>query len=277
VTTVQRIAGQAGVANFGVDPSNGDVLLSDYFGGRIMRIVTTTPTTDFPTTLSATGLFADLTDLSPAPGLLPYTPNLAFWSDYAVKRRWFSIPDAISKMTWSRDASWTFPTGQIWVKHFDLESERGNPASPKKRIETRVLVKNASGGYGVSYRWNEAGTEATLVEDGGEDVAVNITVGSTPYTQQWNIPSRSQCIGCHSPQAGHALSFNTRQLNLTNTINGFTGNQIDLLHNHGYFSNIPESSNLLPRHLHPNETQYPLEARVRSYLAVNCSYCHAGN
>jgi glucose/arabinose dehydrogenase len=276
VVTVERIADQPAMANFGVDPSNGDVLTSDYFGGRIMRVVTTTPASGFPATLSATGLFADLTDLSPAPGLLPYTPNLAFWSDYAVKRRWFTLPDATSKMTWSRDGSWTFPAGEIWVKHFDLESERGNPASPKKRIETRVLVKNASGGYGVSYHWNEAGTEATLAEDGGEDVAVNITVGGTPYTQQWNIPSRSQCIGCHSPQAGHALSFNTCQLNLTNTINGFTGNQLDLLRDHGYFSNIPESSNLLPRHLRPGETQYPLEARARSYLAVNCSYCHAG-
>jgi glucose/arabinose dehydrogenase len=276
VTTVQRIAGQGGMANFGVDPSNADVLLSDYFGGRIMRIVTTTPVTGFPATLSATGLFADLTDLSPAPGLLPYTPNLAFWSDYAVKRRWFTIPDTTSKMTWLRDSSWTFPTGEIWVKHFDLESERGNPASPKKRIETRVLVKNDSGAYGVSYRWNEAGTEAVLVDDGGEDIPVNITVGGAPYTQQWKIPSRSQCISCHSPQAGHALSFNTRQLNLANTINGFTGNQLDLLHNHGYFSNIPESCNVLPRHLRPSETQYPLEARVRSYLAVNCSYCHAG-
>jgi len=276
VVTVQRITGFPSITTFGTDPSNGDVLVCDYYDGRIRRIVTTTPSSGYPATLSATGLFADLTDLSPAPGVLPYTPNLTFWSDYAVKRRWFTIPDATSRMTWSRDSSWTFPSGQIWVKHFDLETERGNPASPKKRIETRVLVKNDTGSYGVSYRWNEAGTEATLAEDGGEDFPINITVNGTPYTQQWSIPSRSQCSTCHSPQAGHALSFNTRQLNLTNTINGFTGNQIDLLHNHGYFSNIPESFNLLPRHLRPGETQYPLEARVRSYLAVNCSYCHAG-
>ena len=276
VTTVQRIAGQAALANFGTDPSNGDVLVSDYNGGRVMRIITTTPATGFPTTLSATGLFSDLTDLSPAPGLLPYQPNLTFWSDYAVKRRWFTIPDATSTMSWSRDGSWTFPSGQIWVKHFDLETERGNPASPKKRIETRLLVKNDSGVYGVSYRWNDAGTDATLVEDGGDDFPVNITVAGAPYAQQWRIPSRAQCITCHSPQAGHSLSFNTRQLNLANTINGFTGNQLDLLHNQGYFSNNPGSSNLLPRHLRPGETAYPLEARVRSYLAVNCAYCHAG-
>jgi glucose/arabinose dehydrogenase len=274
VTTVERIAGQPGLATFGADPSNGDVLVSDYFGGRIMRLVSGPTTTGFPTTLSATRLFADLTDLSPAPGVLPYQPNLAFWSDYAIKRRWFTIPDATSKMTWSRDGLWTFPAGEIWVKHFDLESERGNPASPKKRIETRVLVKNDAGVYGVSYRWNEAGTEATLAADGGEDFPVEITVNGAPYTQQWTIPSRSQCTTCHSPQAGQALSFNTLQLNQDNPINGFAGNQLDLLH--GYFSNTPESPNVLPRHLRPGETDYPLEARVRSYLAVNCSYCHAG-
>ena len=274
--TVKRIAGQAFLSNFGTDPSNGDVLVSDYFGGRIMRIVSTTQDGSFPTKLSETGLFADLTDLSPSPGVLPYEPNLTFWSDYAVKHRWFAIPDQDAKMTWSRDGSWSFPDGQIWVKHFDLQTERGNPASPKRRIETRVLVKNSTGMYGVSYRWNEAQTEATLAADGGEDFPVNITVDGAPYFQQWRIPSRSQCITCHSPQAGHSLSFNTRQLNLAHEINGFTGNQIDLLRQAGYFANTPESTNLLPRHLRPDETAYPLEARVRSYLAVNCSYCHAG-
>lgn len=276
VTTVQRIAGQPGIGNFGTDPSNGDVLLSDYYGGRIMRIVTATPATNYPATLSATGLFADLSDLSPAPGVLPYAPNLTFWSDHAVKKRWFSIPDPTSRMTWSRDGSWTFPSGQIWVKHFDLETERGNSASPKKRVETRLLVKNDSGVYGVSYRWNEGGTDATLVDDGGENFPIDITVGGAPYTQQWGIPSRAQCVTCHSSQAGRALSFNTRQLNQVSTINGFTGNQLDLLHGHDFLTNAPEPANLLPRHLRPDETAYPLDARVRSYLAVNCAYCHAG-
>ena len=275
VVTVQRIVGQTHIASYGTDPSNGDILCADYFGA-FWRLVTTTTVGSYPATLSATGLFADLTDLSPAPGVLPYQPNLSFWSDYAIKRRWFAIPDGTSRMTWSRDGAWTFPAGQIWVKHFDLETERGNPASPKKRIETRVLVKNAGGCYGVSYRWNGAGTEATLVEDGGDDFAVNITVAGTPYAQPWRIPSRAQCVSCHSPQAGHALSCNTRQLNLANNINGFAGNQLDLLRDGGYFSNTPESPNVLPRHLRPDETAWPLEARARSYFAVNCSYCHAG-
>jgi hypothetical protein len=183
-------------------------------------------------------------------------------------------------MTWSRDGVWTFPTGQVWVKHFDLPLTRSNPPqatdplTPSKRIETRLLVKTAAGSYGVSYRWNDAGTDATLVADEGADFDVNLTQNGSPYTQRWRIPSRADCLTCHTPQGGHALSSDTRQLNLTGAMNGFTGNQISRLHAAGYFSNVPEPSNVLPRHLRPNETTYPVEARVRSYLAVNCAYCH---
>ncbi|MEO8615749.1 MAG: PQQ-dependent sugar dehydrogenase, partial [Luteolibacter sp.] len=271
--TVQRIAGLSLFANFGTDPSNKDVLVSDFFGGRIMRITSSTLSNGFPTTLSATGLFSDLSDLSPAPGLLPYEPILPFWSDYAIKRRWFAIPDATSKMTWSKDGNWTFPTGQIWVKHFDLETERGNLAT-KKRIETRLLVRNATGAYGVSYRWNEEQTEATLADDGGEELSVNVTVGGVTAPQNWSIPSRAQCMNCHNPVAGHALSFNTRQLNMGKTINGFSGNQIDLLSLGNYLSNTPEPPATLPRHVTPDDAGSTLEVRARSYLAVNCSYCH---
>jgi hypothetical protein len=61
---------------------------------------------------------------------------------------------------------------------------------------------------------------------------------------------------------------------LTGNLNGFAGNQLALLHAAGYFSNVPEPANVLPRHLRPDETAFPVEARVRSYLAVNCAYCH---
>lgn len=271
---VQRIAGEGGIVAFGSDPSNGDILLADIDGNRILRLASGTPAGNYPETLSATGVFADLADLSPSPGVLPYEPNLTFWSDYAQKRRWFVVPDAVSKLTWSRDGVWTFPTGAIWVKHFDLETTRGNPAT-RKRLETRLLVKNSGGSYGVSYRWNDAQTEATLVPDEGADFNINVIENGTPRVQRWHIPSRAECLSCHSPQAGHVLSFNTRQLNRSNVLNGFSGNQIELLNTAGYFSNTPEAPNVLPRHLRPDETSYPVEARVRSYLDVNCSYCHA--
>jgi uncharacterized repeat protein (TIGR03806 family) len=223
--------------------------------------------------LSETGLFADLTDLAPSPGLLPYTPNLSFWSDHAIKRRWFIIPDA-ADMTWAAEGAWTYPDGTIWVKHFDLETTRGNPAT-SRRIETRLLVKNATGAYGVSYRGNEAQPEAQLVGDAGEAFDIEVIENGTPRMQHYTIPSRAQCLACHTPQAGHALSFNTRQLNRDATIHGHSGNQIDLLRHAGYFTNTPPSPNVLPRHVRPDETAFSLEARARSYLAVNCASCHS--
>jgi uncharacterized repeat protein (TIGR03806 family) len=275
--TVTRITGVPGVygalSSMGVDPSNKDLLFADYLNGKILRLATGTADTTFPATLSATGLFSDLTDLSPSPGLLPYEPNLTFWSDFAVKRRWFSIPQANDTMTWMLDENWTYPTGMVWVKHFDLEMTRGVPAT-KRRIETRVVVKTDTGSYGVSYRWNDAQTEATLVPDEGAEFNLDVVENGSSRTQRWQIPGRSSCLTCHTPQAGHALSFNTRQLNRDFNINGITGNQLTVLRNAGYLANDPGSPNILPRHVRPDETDYSLESRVRSYLAVNCAYCH---
>ena len=271
---VTRIGSQGSLSAFGTDPSNGDVLVADYAGDRLMRIVSSTTTgTSFPDTLTETGLFSSVANLTPAPGLIPYSVNLPFWSDHAIKRRWFTVPNANASITWSKDGLWTLPTGSIWVKHFDMEMQRGVP-STKKRIETRLLVKNASGAYGVSYKWNDAGTEATLVEDEGENFPLTITENGNTIQQTWSIPARGQCMICHTQQAGYALSFNTRQLNLASDMSGHTGNQLTTLFNQGYLSNSPGSPNLLPRHLRPDESTYSVEARVRSYLAVNCSYCH---
>ncbi|MES2475812.1 MAG: PQQ-dependent sugar dehydrogenase [Verrucomicrobiota bacterium] len=271
--TVERISGEGGIVGFGTDPSNQDVLLAD-INGRVLRLVSTTPTGSFPPTLTATGLFADLSDLSPAPGLLPYSVNLPFWSDHAEKSRWFIIPDGTSSFGWAKEAPWSLPAGTIWVKHFDMEMQRGIPSS-KKRIETRIIVRNSGGVYGVSYRWNEAGTEAFLANDAGENFVLAITDGGNPAPQTWRIPSRSECLTCHTPQGGYALSFNTRQLNLEQSILGHPGNQLDILSDNAFFSGAdPGPPNLLPRHLRPDESEFSVEGRVRSYLAVNCAYCH---
>jgi uncharacterized repeat protein (TIGR03806 family) len=272
--TVVRLGGDTGIAGFGIDPSNGDVLLCDLDAGVLRRLVTgDAPGSTFPQNLSATGLFSDLTDLAPAPGLLPYNVNLPFWSDFAVKRRWFIVPDGVGDFTYNHDGAWGVPDGTVWVKHFDLDLTRGNPAT-RRRVETRLLVKNAVGVYGVSYLWNAAQTEATLAPDEGVNIPFDVMEGGVPRVQTWRIPSRAECTTCHTPQAGFALSFNTRQLNLTAEMNGFTSNQIGLLEGHGFLTNSAGSPNLLPRHVRPDETAYSVEARVRSYLDVNCATCH---
>ncbi len=272
-TGVARILSQGGISAFGVDPSNQDALIAVESGSQILRIVSNTTIGNYPDTLTETGLFSSVTDLTPGPGLVPYSVNLPFWSDRAIKTRWFTVPDQNATFAWSKEALWSLPTGTIWVKHFEMEMERGVPAS-RKRIETRLIVKNATGAYGVSYKWNTSGTEATLVEDRGDSFTLHITDNGNPASQVWTIPARGQCMICHTPQAGHALSFNTRQLNLESDMRGHGGNQLTTLLQQGYLSGDPGSPHLLPRHLRPDENNYSVEARVRSYLAVNCAYCH---
>lgn len=274
VTRLTGVPGAyGGLVAMGVDPSNQDVLFCDYINGRILRLAAGTVDVGFPQKLSDTGAFADLTDLAPNPGLVNYEPIVPFWSDNAIKRRWFGIPNLTDTVTPVTDGNWGLPTGMVWVKHFDLEFERGNPAT-KHRLETRFIVKTTNSIYGVSYAWNAAGTEAFLVPDGGTNFDLIITNGLTTITQQWAIPSRNQCLSCHTAVGGHALSYNTRQLNQTATMNGLTGNQLGLLSAAGYFSTPIVAPQTLPAFSRADDASVSLEHRVRSYLAVNCVQCH---
>ena len=274
VTRLTGVTGAyGGLVSMGVDPSNKDVLFCDYINGKILRLSAGTVAGWFPPTLSDTGAFADLADLSPNPGLVHYDPAVSFWSDHALKNRWFSIPNSTGTVTHVADGNWTLPTGMIWVKHFDMEMVRGNPAT-KKRVEVRFIVKTTNSVYGVSYAWNAAGTEAYLVPDGGTNFNLTITNGLTTITQQWAIPSRNECLQCHTEVGGRALSFNTRQLNHAATMNGYTGNQLTLLSDAGYFANLVSAPQSLPAFSSMDDASVSLEHRVRTYIAVNCAQCH---
>ncbi len=273
---VENSISVSGPVGFGADPRNGDVLIASISTGRILRLVyNSTPTgTALPATLTATGAFSNLATLTPAAGVVAYQPNVTFWSDYAKKRRWFSVPALANKITFAAEGNWTFPAGTVWVKHFDLELTRGDP-STARRLETRFIVKTATGVYGVTYKWNPAQTEATLVAEAGETETISINDSGTIRSQTWRYPSRAECLQCHTQVGGHALSFNTAQLNGTVNYGGTSANQLAALAAAGYFTTptIADPSTL--RALAPaNDTSATLEHRARSYLAANCVQCH---
>src|ERR1051325_1508362 len=178
-----------------------------------------------------------------------------------------------NSVTYPTDPNWLFPSGMMWIKHFDLETTRGNPAT-KKRIETRVLVKNDTGAFGVSYGWDAAGSEAYLVPDGGTNFNIAVQDGGTVIQQQWEIHSRSSCLACHTDAGGHALSWNTRELNQTTNMNGVVGNQLSLLSQAGYLDTTITAPQTLPAFATATNSAYSLEYRARSYLAMNCVQCH---
>ncbi|MBL9188427.1 MAG: PQQ-dependent sugar dehydrogenase [Opitutaceae bacterium] len=265
---VQQIATDGGVSSFGLNPATGDLLIADLLENQIKRLVPAAPAPAavWPATLSATGAFATLATLAPAPGVVAYEPNVSFWSDHARKRRWFALPDATSVFGFAADGAWALPTGAVWVKHFDLETTRG-VAATARRIETRFLVKTAAGIHGATYRWNDAQTDATLVPDDGADVTFTIVESGAPRPQTWRFPSRGECLTCHTSAGGHALSFNTRQLN--------RGDFLSALAQAGYLSTTatPPAATLpaLASADHPTAS---LEWRARSYLDANCASCH---
>ncbi|MEO5961020.1 MAG: PQQ-dependent sugar dehydrogenase [Opitutaceae bacterium] len=274
--SVQLLATDGGISSFGVDPNNGDILVTDFFEGAIKRLVAS-PVAGSPAPpplLSATGAFSDLASLTPAPGVVAYEPNASFWSDYARKRRWFALRDTTSRYGFSANANWSLPTGAVWVKHFDLDLTRGNPATAR-RIETRFLVKTATGIHGFTYRWNDAQTDATLVPDEGADFNFFVTENGIERAQTWRFPSRAECVICHSAAGGHALSFNTRQLNRDHAFPAGNANILTALAAAGYLdAAAPPEPATLPALTAPDNPAAPLESRIRAYLDVNCAQCH---
>ncbi|MEJ0088969.1 MAG: hypothetical protein WDM80_04340 [Limisphaerales bacterium] len=265
----------AGPSAFGTDPRNGDILIAQVGSGQIGRLdYNGSPTgVPLPPTLADTHAFTDLTTLAPSAGIAPYDLNVPFWSDNAIKSRWFSVPNVNQKIGFNPNGNWSFPTGSVWIKHFELELTNGVAAS-RKRLETRFIVRNTNGIYGITYRWDSA-TNATLVPEAGTNESFTINDGGNLRTQVWHYPSRSECLICHTPAGGYVLGFRTEQLNRDFTHGSLTTNQISALSAAGYFSaSVTNNPATLLALAHATNTDASLEFRARSFLAANCAQCH---
>jgi uncharacterized repeat protein (TIGR03806 family) len=269
----------AAISTFGVDPSNGDVLYAALRGGNnslIKRIIYNSSNNGapLPPTLANTGVFTNLTTLDVAPGIVPYDINVPFWSDNAIKTRWFSVPNTNLTIGFNPSGNWNFPTGTVWIKHFELELTNGAPES-RQRIETRLLVRNGSGVYGVTYRWGNSLTNATLVpEEGMSEPFVIDDGGGILRTQVWQYPSRTECLLCHTAPGGYALGFTAAQFNRDYDYGSAPTNQLAALAQAGYFNPGATNLHLLAALAAPTNSDISLEYRVRSYLAANCAQCH---
>lgn len=268
--TGARIASDNNISGWGIDPRNNDALLCDHVSGTIKRLARSGASgTPPPATLSATGAFQSLSTLAPNAGIVGYEPNVAFWSDYAIKSRWFAIKNLTDKINGSTGGNWTFPTGMVWIKHFDFETTRGDPGT-RRKLETRFLVKTATDVYGLSYKWRADQSDADLVAEDG----LNEPIPASNPPQSWRYPSRTDCRTCHTAPGGFALSFNAPQLNGLHQFGTETQNQISALSSAGYFAEPLTALNTLPAFAAADDTSVSLEWRVRSYLSVNCVQCH---
>jgi uncharacterized repeat protein (TIGR03806 family) len=227
-----------------------------------------------PPLLSQTGVFSDTAKRIVNPGLIPYDLNVAFWSDGADKTRWIAVPRG--QIAFSPSGEWRFPAGTVFVKNFDLATDITNP-SAKRRLETRLLVRDADGGvYGVVYKWRADGSDADLLP-AGESETIQVKLQSGSSQQTWYYPSRQDCLTCHTANAGGVLGVKTRQMNRSFTYpSGITDNELRTLNHLGLFAPVITADELhaLPSLAAADDASRSLEDRARSYLDANCSQCH---
>lgn len=288
LTTVGGSGFHNGPSSFGTD-HNGEIYLcvlkrnssAQNTNGRILKLARKQESYNYepPKLLSQTGAFTDVAKLEPAAHLFPYQPAAQFWSDGAIKQRFMSIPENKS-ITFSPLGNWQFPQGSVFVKHFDYPIDATDP-SKTKPIETRFFIHGLDGQYfGFSYRWNDEGTDAELLSgkySEKRDIEVNDVSGEKTKVQ-WEYPSRSECMHCHTQSAGHVLGIRTHQLNceFAYTEDSEKKNQLLTLSENWLLSEkLSEEllGSLLKSYAIDDQTA-PLADRVRSYLDTNCSQCH---
>jgi uncharacterized repeat protein (TIGR03806 family) len=268
-----------GLSSFGTD-ADGEIYFCQMssIGGRIFTLQRGGPppaTHPLPKLLSQTGVFADLTNLTPANFLIPYTVNSPLWSDGAVKTRWFTIPTN-TVINFTATGEWTFPAGSVFVKHFELPVDDTNP-NILRRLETRLIVRDTNGYvYGASYKWRADNSDADLVTTGiTEPVEIKTATGTR--TQNWFYPGKQDCLTCHTTASGGVLGIKTRQLNGNFKYpDGVTANQLLTLGHIGIFDDAFGGLKIFryPRLVNITNTAAAPELRVRSYLDANCSMCH---
>jgi glucose/arabinose dehydrogenase len=249
---------------------------------KIRRVTSSIP--EPPALLSQVGVFTNIGTLAPTNTLIPYTVNSPLWSDRALKQRWMAVPNdgtynsTSEQIVFSPTNSWQFPQGTVLVKQFFLPINDTN-SSFLKRLETRLLVlDNAGGVYGVTYKWRDDDSDADLLETGTNENYLITTPSGTTRTQIWTFPSRQDCLTCHNANAGYVLGVRTHQLNCLESYpqTGVTDNQLRSLGHLGLLgTNYAESA--LSGYLQScsvTNTSFSLETRVRSYIDANCSQCH---
>jgi uncharacterized repeat protein (TIGR03806 family) len=217
-----------------------------------------------PTKLSDTGIFENLDQLKPCASVLEYDINLPFWSDGASKRRFIILP-AGGKIQFSANDPWIFPKGTIFVKHFELPIAN----SKKIRVETRLFMNLDDGDwYGYSYQWQDDQKDALLLDDSAtkDYIVYDPASPGSAKKQSWWFPSPNACLQCHNSWSGYSLGVRTEQIN--------TGSQLDSWNEKNFFTTKIEKAVQYPAYVTPTSEQYPIEKRVKSYLASNCAQCH---
>jgi len=176
----------------------------------------------------------------------PYTLSTPLFSDYSEKDRFIYVPPGRTARH-TGDGLIQFPVGSALIKTFGY---------PGRTLETRVLLRRASGWVALPYVWD--GGDAVLKRGG---TRIEVTVKGQPIS--YAVPNQNQCKECHQ-QAGAIQPIGPKARNLDPA-------QLAGLVKAGLLDRAP-AGYTLPRW---DDPKAPIEARARAYLDVNCGHCHS--
>ncbi|HEX2730061.1 MAG TPA: hypothetical protein VHM70_00595 [Polyangiaceae bacterium] len=208
--------------------------------------------TELPKTLKETDLTTlDSSELARR-GVISYAPTYPLFSDDAGKMRYVRVPRGTAIVFDKATQEFTIPPNTRIYKTFlkKVKDANGN-ADRWRKIETRLIVsrpdnvmqdgtRQPTALFGT-YQWDEAETEATLVEDplrngqpfrdrlfrymtdeveGPKLIADDIPdldreLANRGAARYYGIPGSERCIGCHRGSSNHSflLGFTPLQVN----------------------------------------------------------------
>ena len=265
VTPINPTGPVANWASFSED-EDGEIYALD-IGGKIYEMVADggadagAGEASFPQKLSQTGCVDPKDPKTAVAGAIPYDVNSPAWSDGATARHWMALPDG-KTIHVDSEGDWDLPVGSVLMQELSVAG---------KRVETRLFVRHDDGGWaGYSYAWDDAESDATLLAPAN---AKRTLAGGT----SWYSPSRAECFGCHTGEAGRTLGVENGQLDRAFVYEGTRrrSNQLATLDHVGMFdAPLPSLDTIVPYPTPTDPASGSLEARARSYLHANCSSCH---
>ena len=250
----------------------------DYRDGGVYELRSNPQSGDgsgFPRKLSETGLFTSVKEHQLAPGVEGFDIAVPMWNDHATAVRAAAFPGT-GRARWKNDYLET-PTNAVLLRTVSMEMTAGQPKTAR-RIETQLLHFDGLAQRAYTYRWNEAQTEAALVDkDGAEDI-LKVIDPSAPggrREQRWRFHARAECIRCHMVRVaelhGNLNAFEPHQLASAKPANG--SSELERLTKLGLIER-GESPAKFAQLANPHDPAAPLEQRARSYLHANCAHCH---
>ena len=208
----------------------------------------------------------DMKDQIPSLNVIAYEPASSLFTDYASKKRFIWMPAGVSGTYVADNKIIDFPVGTVLIKTFYYDKIQ--PNNTTRIIETRIMIRKASGWIFAEYVWNEEQTEAYLNMNGSSTSVTwkdenNIIKTASNY----RIPSGEQCLICHkvdSDQGSGVVSvaipigIKPQNLNFNYNYGTETKNQLSKWIEIGYLENnfnLPSTSNTV---INYNDTSKPL-------------------